>query len=267
MTGAVTDPLCSLARQIIQETEKRGVLLRALGGVGVALRCGEAIRTIPTLSRTHHDIDLAGFTNDKAAITSVLAAFGFGPDNRINLRTKTKRLVFFRDGDELKADVYLDCFEMCHAFSFGSRLEATNCTLNLTDLLLTKLQVLKPEAQDILDTCAILATVVFETPCDPSSLELSRISTICGQDWGWYRTARQTIGAVKHSIQSVLHNGHSESVYRMAAQVESVIVNAPRSLKWRCRAFFGDLVPWYRTPRVPAVGSESHMANKERRVG
>ena len=68
-----------------------------------------------------------------------------------------ERLVFFGREGELKVDVWLEVFRMAHKFNFKDRLPLDNPTLPLSDLLMTKLQIVELNEKDARDMVCLLA--------------------------------------------------------------------------------------------------------------
>src|SRR5580692_5964995 len=123
-------------RELVARGAERGVQLRALGGVAVALRA--AAQTPSVLLRAVNDVDLAVAEGEGRRAGEVLLASGLvALSERFNTLHGHRRLVFVGAEDaELKVDVFVGDLEMCHIVPLRRRLELDPLTLTPTDLLL-----------------------------------------------------------------------------------------------------------------------------------
>ena len=125
------------AVELVEFASKRGIELRLIGGVAVALRCPSASHR--ALVRKYADIDVATRTHDGKKLNALFEEFGYRPDKSFNaLQGKTRRLYHDESGEN-QIDVFISKFEMCHEIPLGDRIEIDQLTLTPTDLLLTSL--------------------------------------------------------------------------------------------------------------------------------
>src|ERR1700722_4796724 len=118
---------------LIEFAHQRGIELRLIGGIAVALRCPSASHR--SLKRNYADIDVATRTHDGKKLNVVFEEFGYHGDKSFNaLQGKTRRL-YHDDMGENQIDVFISKFEMCHEIPLGERIELEELTLTLTDLL------------------------------------------------------------------------------------------------------------------------------------
>jgi hypothetical protein len=72
-------------------------------------------------------------------------------------------------------------------------------TLDLTDLLLTKLQIVElneKDAQDVLYLCSAYPVADGD---EPGTIGLARIRPVVGNDWGWWRTVTMNLDGSRPS--------------------------------------------------------------------
>ena len=142
------------AAAIIERVASVGGTARALGGIGIALRCPSAAAG-GRLNRTYGDLDLATDRKSVAKVTDVITASGYAPASRFNAAHGRSRLLFYAaDGRHL--DVFIDTFTMCHGLDLRPRLGLHTHTLPLADLLLTKLQIAQLNKKDVVDIAALI---------------------------------------------------------------------------------------------------------------
>lgn len=247
MTGVLPDPVDE-TRRVLAGADSAGVDLRAIGGIGVALRA-PSIRLFRT-TRTYHDIDLVGRA-PRAPIETALTALGYEPARRFNALNGADRLLF-HDPSGRRVDVFLDQLRMCHDLRFAERLTVDPLTLPLADLLLSKLQIVELTHRDAQDVAALLADHEL-TDADPG-ISLRRIRSVCATDWGWWRTLDENLrGLIARWPEEAAGGSAEEGLALKMATVRATALRerlaaAPKSVAWHLRAAIGDRVRWYAQP-------------------
>jgi hypothetical protein len=221
--------------------EEAGVPVRLLGGVGVGLLLGE--RWPERCRRDPGDIDLAARGRDRRALTRLLEREGFAADRELNALHGRERLLF-QDAGGVKLDVVLDVLRMCHAIPLGEAFEADGPTLPPRLLLVSKLQVVELTEKDRLDAAALLLACPYE------QLEVDRIASACGDDWGLWRSLTGTLRTIRHHPPAL----GAEELGRLrgvTARLLERLETVPKTLRWRLRDRIGDRVRWYELPEAP----------------
>src|SRR5262249_6405161 len=90
-------------------------------------------------------------------------------------------------------DVLVDTLQMCHVLEFRDRIERMPFTLDVTDLLLSKLQIVEINEKDVQDVLYLLAAYPVAEGDVPGTIGLDRIRAIVADDWGWWRTLTGTV--------------------------------------------------------------------------
>ena len=245
--------IIDLGRRIVAQAETQGATVRLLGGVAVGIRCADILLDNPSLVRAYPDIDLAAYSRERKTVEAMLLDFGFRGVTEFNYLAAGRRLMYVRDADKLRVDVFLDEFRMCHRLPLLNRLEMTSLTLNLTDLLLTKLQIVQPSGRDAIDLCALLlASSVTSSPWQQYSdgLEASRVTEICSRSWGWHTTVLYSLRWVEESARPLLDRDVCETVVGEARALARRIQETPKTLGWKMRALIGERLTWYETPET-----------------
>ena len=240
------DPLAEATR-IIDAGRQHGIVLRAAGGVAVALLCQSA-RQAP-LARHHLDIDFAIHGRDGVRAERMLAELGYEPEDEFNALHGQRRLFFLDRSQNRQADVFLDRIEMCHQLDFRNRLERLEQTLTPADLLLSKLQVVETNNKDYLDMVALLADLPL-TERDDRGIDLVRIREVCAADWGWWKTTTIVASRVRKFAQE-LCSRHETVDSAVIGHIDTLIEDlerTPKSRKWKLRARIGERVRWHELP-------------------
>lgn len=255
--GTLDDPLQEALR-IIRRAGERDLTVRLMGGLAFHALVPEWETAI---ARDGRDIDLATRGRDGRDLAKLLEEMGYIADRQYNALYGHKQLYFVDPSRERPVDVLIDRLEMCHRLAFGDRLTLDDPTLDPTDLLLTKLQIVKITRKDLLDVLALLSELPVVASHDGTrQIALDRIVQITGQDWGWWRTVTRNLERLRAFIGDPgldeLRLGRpprfplGEQLDRLGAAIEA----GPKSTRWRIRARIGERVAWYEEPEEVGHG-------------
>ena len=209
----------------------RGAVVRVLGGIGVVIHCGSA-------HREPEDIDLAVGRGDLRALDAVLSERGYEPNARFNAMHGDTRNVFH--GPAGKLDVFVGAFTMCHRLDLEPRLEIDSPTLSVADLILTKLQVVELTEKDAADLRVLLDE--HELGSGPGDLiDATRIASVLADDWGYWRTATETLERVASDAPGVRDK---------ADELRRRVDSEPKSRRYKLRARIGERRRWYELPEI-----------------
>jgi hypothetical protein len=237
--------LADEAVTMVEAAAAAGVELRLLGGIAIQLRCPSV--THRSLTRTAGDVDFAVRSKDVPKLEAIFEAGGYEPwlpFNRLNAQHSQR----FDKGDgTFSVDVFVDQLRMCHTLDFRDRLALEPTTLPLADLLLSKLQIVELTEKDIQDALALLRD--HDLGGGGEGIELERITSVCGDDWGWYRTVTGSLEAMRAAAPRLLE-GEAEPAARID-RLGAAIEDAPKSRKWKMRSRIGERKRWYEEPEVP----------------
>lgn len=248
------DPKAEAIR-LIEAATRRGILLRALGGVAIALRCPSA-RHRQDPARIP-DLDFATYSRWRGDLKQFFVDQGYEPNRLFNALQGRTRLNFLRPAENGEVDIFLDVFQMCHRLSLVGRLEKHEYTLPLADLLLTKLQIVQLNEKDLLDILALLKD--YPLGSEPAGIDPDPIVRVCAADWGWYRTATLNLDRVLQLAPRYLDEAEFGLVAGRIRELRNQVEAAPKSVLWRARAAVGERVRWYDLP-------EDVKANREQLV-
>jgi hypothetical protein len=237
------DDIQAEALRLIAAGEARGITLRLLGGLAVRLHAPSAAHR--TLARGYPDMDFVAPARTTRAVEGFLQDEGYTPDKQFNLLQGTSRLLFRDMTRNRQIDVFLGDFAMCHRVPLSGRLGADQITLPLAELLLTKLQIVQINEKDLRDVCALL----LDHPPgagDDETINLSRITSLCAGDWGWWRTVTGNLGKVTQYLeQAELPVEHATTIRERTEEIRHALDTAPKTTRWKLRAALGDRVRWY----------------------
>ncbi len=240
------DPLDE-ALNLIREATDAGIPLRLVGGLAVRVLCPD----FPPRVRENQDLDLASTSSARPHLTDLLVGLGYEPDRRFNALYGHKQLYFASPRDRA-VDVLVDTLEMCHLLDFRDRIERMPITLDLTDLLLSKLQIVQINQKDVQDVVYLLAAYPVAEGDEPGTIGLDRIRAIVADDWGWWRTLTGTVDHVRELVGSrngdLVPTGARHDVPNALTGIRSAADAAPKTLRWKLRARIGERKRWYQVP-------------------
>lgn len=209
---------------------------RILGGLGILLHDADLLARGG--SRPINDIDLIVPGGRHRVIADVLVTRGYAPEDRFNALNGHRRLVFH--GPLADLDVLVGVFEMCHRIDMGPRLGLDRPTLPITDLLVTKLQIVKLNEKDLTDIADLVAGHELGRGAG-DWIDMDRLEALVHDDWGLWRTVTGT-------IDTVLAAGFPAPVTDRLSATREALSASPKSRRWRMRARVGDRMPWYVLP-------------------
>jgi hypothetical protein len=108
------------------------------------------------------------------------------------------------------------------------------------------MQIVKINEKDIIDTLILL----LEHPLgnnDRETINLERITRLCAQDWGLWRTVTMNLEKVAQLGQTYTGLG-ADDKSKLGHQVNTALekINLePKTLSWKIRSKVGDRVKWY----------------------
>jgi hypothetical protein len=230
------------APRILQAAGERDIPAKTVGGLAVFQRCSSARQ--PPLARDYKDLDLAVLRNAGPELSGLLRELGYHPDEEFNALHGHKRLLFWDREHGRQVDVFVDRMELCHTLDLRDSFDTDEPTLPLADLLLAKLQVVETNEKDFQDAAALLA----DHDLNESGIEVSRITSVLGGDWGWWRTATETLSKLVAYVEALHGFEQAALVTERAGRLREQIDAAPKSLRWRMRARIGERLTWYELP-------------------
>jgi hypothetical protein len=249
MQSAISDE----AKRILDEAKERGIVLRLFGGVAVRYHCPSA--THRSLQRSYPDLDFFGRGKQGREIRKLFLDLGYEPNQRFNALHGTTRLIF-EDSKNLRVvDIFLDVFRMCHTLHFRDRLTLDDYTIPISDLLLTKLQVVEINEKDIKDLIAILKDhdVVEKIDSgDREVIDVGYVSTLCADNWGLCKTISLTLKKLLTFLPKYeLEHEAKQILEARINQLMHAIETVPKTFRWKLRDKVGERKRWYDLPEVP----------------
>lgn len=234
------------ADRLLAAAAEEGLILRLLGAVAFAKRCPRHAFLQERLGRAYTDVDFAAYGRQAESIRRFLAAQGYVDDAEVYVASEGSRIVAEHPGTGLHLDVFLDKLEFCHTVPWKGRLELHPETIPLAEMLLQKMQIVRINEKDLIDTIMLL----LEHPLteDDAGVNVRRVAEVCAKDWGWWRTLTMNLAKVQQMAEHYDQLSPEETA-RVVSQVGAAlgrVEREPKSMGWKLRAKVGDRKKWYR---------------------
>ena len=236
------------AVQICATAAEERITVRMAGGLAIQYLTPE----FPPRGGDRQDLDLAIQASDRRPLTQFLSEHGYVADKNFNALYGHKQLYFQSTHTQRSLDVLVDRLHMCHTVEFKGRLSRMPVTLDLTDLLLTKLQIVELNEKDAQDVLYLVSAYPVRNGDEPGTIGLDRILQLVGNDWGWWRTVTMNLERITALADSdgraLVPKGGKHNALEQLSALGKAIEVAPKSLRWKARAKLGERVRWYETP-------------------
>ena len=234
-------------KRIIEASNNARLMLRVIGSLAFQMHCPKYGYLQAAMGRAYTDIDFAAYRKQSREIKSLMAGLGYVENREVFIISEGNRAIFENTSNHLHVDVFFDKLDFCHIVSWDGRLEVDAPTIPLSEMLLEKMQIVKINEKDIIDTIMVL----LEHPLgdnDKEMINIARIAELCAKDWGLWRTMTMNLEKVGQLARGYnqLPEDHKTMVVSQVNQALARIESEPKSMTWRMRGRVGDRVKWYK---------------------
>lgn len=230
--------------RLIDAARANSLLMRAIGGLAIRVRSGDFQKFF---KRDYHDLDFVIQESERRKIESFFQDMGYESNRQFNLLNGSKRQIYLDPDRDRHVDIFVGGFEMCHKLPMNDRLQLDPVTVPLTELLLSKAQIVELNHKDALDIASLL--LYNETGNDDNGkINLNHIAKLCGQDWGLYKTTSINLKRVEEVVRDETLNlteAERGLILRRISDVHRTFETMPKSLAWQMRDKVGTRVRWY----------------------
>lgn len=242
-----------LRDRIMKEADSRGIPLRIIGAIAIRTHSPEFKYLEYDLGRMLTDIDFVGYDKDIKRIRKLFVDLDYQEDPAIKAMMSgmgmgkiSKRLIFYENTLGIHSDVFLDEMKFCHVINFRKRLEKDHPTVPLAEMLLSKLQIVKINEKDIIDSIVLFREHEVG-PSDDNTINENYIAKLFAKNWGFWRTATENLQKIKKYAREYdkLTEEDRANIVQKVERLETSIDAQPKSMKWRMRNKIGDKKKWY----------------------
>jgi len=245
---AVAPDAFEVSIEVVRAANAKGIPLKLLGGQAVRVLCP----LFPHRARNDQDMDFACVSLKKRDVMAFFEERGFLGDPRFNLLHGDRQMYFTTADGATSVDVIMDKLNMCHVLDFADRIDRMPDTLDVTDLLLTKLQIVELNEKDVHDLFHLLSAFEVRPGDEPGTIGLDRIGHVVSAEWGWWRTATMNLDKLVqlagHDHADLLPEARRFQPAEQARTIRTACDEVPKTMKWKLRAKVGDRVRWYELP-------------------
>ena len=230
--------------RLIAAAGEQSILLRALGGLAVK---AHQKAEHPTFTRDFGDLDLVVEGKRRREFQEFMEQAGYSPHKKFNLLNGDQRQIYFHNDSEMKVDVFIGTFVMCHKIPLDDRLHLHPVTIPPAELLLTKAQIADLNRKDALDIASLLLYVETGSS-DDACINLRRLALLCSADWGLYKTTSINLGRVEETVGGEdveLAESERSQIKKRISEILQVFETMPKSVQWKMRDKVGTRVRWY----------------------
>jgi hypothetical protein len=231
------------AKRIVTVASSKGIILRLIGGLAIRFHC-HGPHSIHL--RQYHDIDLFGLNIQFKGINSVFKELGYVPNPRFNAMYAETRLQFIDKEQGRHVDIFFDKIRMEHTLDFRKRIHLDDLTIPISDLLLSKLTIIKLTAKDVQDIIAILDDHAIGESDDRETLNIDYISRLCSDDWSLYRTVTGDLTKMIEFVQEGTFSAEDKrSLLKKLEAIERDVKTREKTRRWKLRSLVGERKRWY----------------------
>jgi len=247
--GDQHDPLPE-ALALARGAADAGLGLKLLGGLAVRVICPD----FPPRLRRDQDIDFACMSKGRKDVAAYLERAGCRGDRRFN-NLNGDRQMYFTAPSGRPIDVMVDRLAMCHTLDFRPSFGRLPLTVDVIDILLSKLQIVELNQKDVRDILQVLGALPVGGDASPAGggpvIDTGRFAKLLGADWGWWRTVTINLAKLPGLVAEKPGIAPPSPPFDPVAQSQRLLEiaeSAPKGVKWRLRANIGDRVRWYELP-------------------
>ena len=233
-----------------------GLGLKLLGGLAVRVICPD----FPPRLRRDQDIDFACMSKGRKDVTAYLERSGCTGDRRFNNLNGDRQLYFIAPSGR-PIDVMVDRLTMCHTLDLRPSFGRLPLTVDVIDILLSKLQIVELNEKDVRDILQVLGALPVDgSPAGGAAagaggggpaIDTERFAKLLGADWGWWRTVTINLAKLPGLVAEQPDLAPPSPPFDPVAQSQRLLEiaqSAPKGVKWKLRANIGDRVRWYELP-------------------
>jgi len=263
------------AETIVEEAEKKGITLRIMGGLGVAMHCKEFRDFAMKLRRTgtgvvkgqeYSDIDFMSYRKHRKRIKDFFGEMRYAKRRATLSSAASERQIYYHPKGWFYVDIFYDKLLVAnHPVDFKGRLELDHPTISVTDLLLEKIQMWEVfSIKDLKDCLVLLKAHKVEEKGAKEGIDVSYIAKLLAQDWGFWYTSTTNLKKIRKFINEIdrlgpevgidPHHLKKEGIDEITEKIESLlnrIDREPKSFRWKLRSKAGAKKRWYNPVETP----------------
>lgn len=231
------------ALRLISAADTNGIVLRALGSVGVRLHCPPLLEEMDRKDRQPKDIDLVTRKQDRRALRDFFEQQGYETDRDLLVAMEGTRYLFRNPARGVDVDVWVDVLDLCHRLDLNARMGG-GPSLTIEDLILSKLQIVELTPTDVDDLTSMLSTHDLKGGSNnPEIIDTDYLCSVLANDWGFWKTATDNLASLAGDLPP---KGQAN-----VAELMRLIDEIPKTMRWKIRARIGERMQWWQEVDIP----------------
>lgn len=228
--------------RLVEAAEANNIQIRTIGGLAVHVHNK---KNHPLFIREYGDLDFVVAKKQRREFEAFMPTVGYSPHSQFNILNGDQRQIYYHDQSDMKIDIFVGDFEMCHKIPMENRLTVEAVTIPLAELFLSKIQIVDLNQKDAMDIASLLLNVEVGDH-DKETINLNIIAGLCGNDWGLYKTTSLNLEKVQEVVKhSSLTDQEKEIISKRIQEIFKTFESMPKSLAWTLRDRVGTRVKWY----------------------
>jgi hypothetical protein len=270
-----TEVFMTESQEIVRRAGEEGIILRILGGLGIAVHCMEHREFAKKLGRIgtgtvegqeYSDIDLIAYRSQRGKVKEFFAKISYVRRKATLSTAASERQVYYHPKGWFFVDVFFDKLLVAnHPINFKGRLELDCPTITVADMLLEKIQMWEAfSAKDLKDCLLLLKAHDVKDKSEKECINASYLAKLFAQDWGFWYTATTNLRRIAAFMSEIGKLGpeidikpeqiESKDIEEITAKIEAIlnrIDKEPKPFSWRMRAKVGTRKRWYNHVELP----------------
>ncbi len=234
--------ICNTAKNVVDEAKNLDITSRLYGGCAVWLNNYEFKNLLSQKGRVLKDIDLFSYSTEKERLKNLLIKIGYEPAVQSPVSSFYMN-VFYKN--DLKLEVVYDSLRYCHDIEINKYDFRDQYTLNLSDLLLSKLQIVQLSETDIYDLWVLLFRL-FKMEKQEQKKEIQSLISVLSINWEFYYTVKMNINKLMDKKSSEIFIIKYAEMNYFLKNLENEIEQCTKSLAWKLRSIVGTKLKWYK---------------------
>jgi len=272
-----SDTFLKEARRIAGQAQDKGIVLRVMGGVAIALHSSKYREFAERLGRLgkgieqeFSDLDFMAFKKQMKQVIDFLTKDLGYIKRRPTISTATsQRLICFHPKERFYADIFFDKLLVAnHPIDFRKRLTIDSPTISVSDLLLEKIQMWEAFGQKDLKDCLVLIRAHDVGETDEENINAKYVAKLLSIDWGFWYTATTNLRKIKKCVDKLEEIGpkvdigpeliseeERADISNKTAKLLEYISIEKKQMKWKLRSKIGTTKKWYKHVETPEAVS------------
>lgn len=230
--------------RLVEAANAKKIQLRAIGGLAVETHNKTKH---PLFKREFADLDFCVPLKQRREFEAFMPEVGYTGHKQFNLLNGDQRQIYYHNATEMKVDIFVGHFEMCHKIPLEERLNADSVTIPLAELFLSKIQIVELNRKDAFDLTSILLNNKTGEG-DNETINLKILAQLGSADWGLYKTTSinlEKIEAMLNKNEIPLNDEEKALVIGRINDIRRTFAEMPKPMAWQLRDRVGTRVKWY----------------------